>query len=113
MTNKDIKTFNKFSKEMQILIAERRKANNYDNISQDEIFNYKAIHKANACIIHMENKQGFRIHLSRWINLMANSGEVEEYIINGMDGTLGAVLYYLATGTCLIPYPPKELLFTD
>jgi len=113
METTDKKLFEEFCKEIEILIAERRKANNYDNISQDEIFNYKAIHKANACIIHMENKQDFRIHLSHWINLMANSGEVEEYIINGMDRALGAVLYYLATGRCLIPYPPKELLFTD
>ena len=113
MTNNDIKTFNKFSEEMQILIAERRKANNYDNISQDEVFNYKSTCIANKYIGQMEDKQAFRIHLCHWINLMDNSGEVEEYIINGMDGAVGAVLHYLATGVYLLAYPPKEILFTD
>lgn len=90
-------------KEIEELIAERRKANNYaTNIKQDKVFNHDSQNILHKYIKSIENKEEFHHVLSTWITMMEDSNEVEEYIINGMYGVLGALRFYMATGVQLV-----------
>lgn len=103
---KNAKIFEKFHEEIEMLIAERRKANNYaTNIKQDEVFNHDSRNILYKYIKSIENKAEFHRVLGGWITMMEDSNEVEEYIINGMDGVLGALWFYMATGVQLIFLP--------
>ena len=104
---KDAKIFEKFHEEIEMLIAECRTANNYNQeIYQDDNFNYKCITLMNRYIGKINDKIWFENALGSWISTMENSNEVEIYIINGLDGALGALHFYRMTGVYCLDLPP-------
>lgn len=108
MKNKKIdeQTFNQFAEEIEMLIAECRTANNYNQeIYQDDNFNYKCVTLMNRYISKIKDKVWFKDMLCNWVTMMENSNEVEEYIINGLDGALGALTFYMQTGIYLLCPP--------
>ena len=103
LTKKEQESLIQFEKEIEELIEKRRKANNYaTNIKQDKVFNHDSQNILYKYIKSIENKEEFHCVLRTWITMMEDSNEVEEYIINGMDGVLGALWLYTATGAQLV-----------
>ena len=93
MTKSDLELGECFIKEIENLIAKRRKVNKYeDRFYQDDVFNEKSKEILYKYLKYIKDKTQFRQILGFWISMMEENG-VESYIICGLDGVLGTLVF--------------------
>lgn len=100
VSKKDKKNITQFKKEIEALIEERRKANEYiDIIHQDEVFNLKGLFILDSYLDKIENKLKLKEIIFYWVHkLEENSDKIEPYILRGLKIIAGALSHHISTG---------------
>ena len=100
LSKKDKENITQFKKEIEELVAERRKANEYiDMIHQDEVFNMKGLFILDSYLDKIENKIKLKEIVFYWAHKLGeNSDTIEPYILRGIQIIAGALSWHIATG---------------